>query len=86
MGEKPSHFLQRMRSMVEKNVPDSVLKTVFLEQVLQSLYDVLAVNPDADLTTLLYFNQMADSKSSKEMNYCKWFRYFTYIRSWRRYK
>ncbi|KAK9293481.1 hypothetical protein QLX08_011588 [Tetragonisca angustula] len=50
--EKPSHFLQRMRSMVDRNVPDSVLKTVFLEQVPQFLYDVLAVNPEADLTTL----------------------------------
>ncbi|KAK1136518.1 hypothetical protein K0M31_001068 [Melipona bicolor] len=50
--EKPSYFLQRVRSMVEKNVPDSVLKTIFLEKVPQSLYDVLVVNPDADLITL----------------------------------
>lgn len=49
--EKPLHFLQRTRSMVERNVPDSVLKTVFLKQFQQSLYDVLAVNPEADLTT-----------------------------------
>ncbi|KOX76143.1 hypothetical protein WN51_11883, partial [Melipona quadrifasciata] len=51
--EKPSHFLQRMRSMVKKNVLDSVLKTIFLEKVPQSLYDVLVVNPDADLITLV---------------------------------
>ncbi|KAK9304201.1 hypothetical protein QLX08_004361 [Tetragonisca angustula] len=50
--ENPLHFLQRMGSMVDRNVPDSVLKTIFLEQVPQSLYAVLAVNPEADLTTL----------------------------------
>lgn len=50
--EKPSHFLQRMKSKVDRNVPDSVLKIIFLEQLPQSLYDVLAINPEADLTTL----------------------------------
>ena len=50
--EKPSHLLQRMRSMVDRNVLDSVSKTVSLEQVPQSLYDVLAVNTEAGLTTL----------------------------------
>lgn len=49
--EKSSHFLKHMKSMVDRNVPDSVLKT-FLEQLPQSLYDVLAVNPGTDLTTL----------------------------------
>lgn len=34
MGDKkPSHFVQRMRSMVDRNVPDSVLKTIFFEQL-----------------------------------------------------
>ncbi|KOX78966.1 hypothetical protein WN51_10178 [Melipona quadrifasciata] len=45
--EKPSHFLQHMRCMVDTKVPDTVLKTIFLE-VPQSLHDILVVNPEAD--------------------------------------
>ncbi|KAK1120255.1 hypothetical protein K0M31_012617 [Melipona bicolor] len=50
--EKPSHFLQRMRSMIDKKVPDTVLRTIFLEQIPQSLHNILVVSHDADLSTL----------------------------------
>ncbi|KOX69812.1 hypothetical protein WN51_06000 [Melipona quadrifasciata] len=53
MGDdKPSHFLQRMRSMVDKEVPDTILKTIFLEQIPQFLHDILVVNSEADLSKL----------------------------------
>ncbi|KOX73840.1 hypothetical protein WN51_13918 [Melipona quadrifasciata] len=64
--EKPSHFLQRMRSMVEKNMPDSVLKIIFLEQIPQSVCNALAVRPDADLTTLaLLADRVMEFRSSR---------------------
>ncbi|KAK1137177.1 hypothetical protein K0M31_001701 [Melipona bicolor] len=50
--EKPSHFLQRMRSMIDRKVPDSILKTIFLEQIPQSLHDILVINSEADLSKL----------------------------------
>ena len=50
--EKPSHFLQRLRGLAGSNVPDSLLKSIFLEQVPSSLHDILVASENPDLNKL----------------------------------
>ena len=50
--EKPSHFLQRLRGLAGSNMPDSVLKSIFLEQVPSSLHDILVASENPDLNKL----------------------------------
>ncbi|XP_071575620.1 uncharacterized protein [Temnothorax nylanderi] len=53
MGEeKPSNFLQRLRNLAGRACGDSILRTLFLEQLPESIRAVLAVGGVEDLTTL----------------------------------
>lgn len=50
--EKPSHFLQRLKSLAGRNVPDVLLKVIFLEQVPDTLRSILLAKEDTDLFEL----------------------------------
>ena len=50
--EEPSHFLQRLRDLARNNVPDAVLKNIFLEQVPRSMHDILVASETPDLNKL----------------------------------
>ncbi|XP_071577032.1 uncharacterized protein [Temnothorax nylanderi] len=53
MGEeKPSNFLQRLRNLAGRACGDSILRTLFLEQLPESIRAVLAIGGVEDLTTL----------------------------------
>lgn len=41
-----------MRGMVDGRVPDTILKTIFFEQIPQSLHDILIINSEADVSKL----------------------------------
>ncbi|KAK1124706.1 hypothetical protein K0M31_020477 [Melipona bicolor] len=51
-NEKPSHFLQRLKSLARKKIPDIILKVIFLEQVPEALRYILLVDKNADLAEL----------------------------------
>lgn len=51
-NEKPSHFLQRLKSLARKKIPDVILKVIFLEQVPEALRYILLVDKNADLAEL----------------------------------
>ncbi|CAD1473095.1 unnamed protein product [Heterotrigona itama] len=64
--EKPSHFLQRLRNLAGNNVPDSILKTVFLEQIPTSLHDILMASDSNDLARLAALaDKITEFKSSQ---------------------
>ena len=51
--EKPSHFLQRLKSLVGRNISDALLRVIFLEQIPDTLRDILLVREeDIDLFEL----------------------------------
>ncbi|XP_043523046.1 uncharacterized protein LOC122535514 [Frieseomelitta varia] len=55
--EKPSHYVHRLRSLAEGRLAESVLTSMFLEQVPQNLHDILVASESTDLTKLA---QIAD--------------------------
>ena len=64
--EKPSHFLQRLKNLAGNNVPDSILKTIFLEQIPSSLHDILMASDNNDLARLaLLADKISEFKSSQ---------------------
>ena len=67
MGDKkPSHFLQRLRNLAGSNIPDSILKTIFLEQIQSSLHDTLMASDNNDLARLaLLADKITEFKSSQ---------------------
>ena len=63
--EKPSLFLQRLRNLAGNNVPDSMLKTIFL-QIPSSLRDILMASDNNDLARLaLLADKISEFKSSQ---------------------
>lgn len=51
-SEKPSLLLQRIRHLAGGNVGDTLLRTLFLEQIPEYARAVLSVNKNVDLSTL----------------------------------
>lgn len=64
--EKPSDFLQRLRSLAGNKVPDTILKSIFLEQVPGLMHDILIANEKPDLNKLAI---LADRVASLEQNH-----------------
>ncbi|XP_046143417.1 uncharacterized protein LOC123988223 [Osmia bicornis bicornis] len=52
VDEKPSHCLQRFRNLAGGQVGENVLRTLFLEQLPESMRTVLAISDTADLQRL----------------------------------
>lgn len=53
LGEdKPSHLLQRLRNLAGGDGTDSIIRSLFLEQLPESARGILAVSPEGDLDTL----------------------------------
>ncbi|XP_046144410.1 uncharacterized protein LOC123988426 [Osmia bicornis bicornis] len=52
VDEKPSHCLQRLRNLAGGQVGENVLRTLFLEQLPESMRTVLAISDTADLQRL----------------------------------
>ncbi|XP_046143429.1 uncharacterized protein K02A2.6-like [Osmia bicornis bicornis] len=52
VDEKPSHCLQRLRNLAGGQVEENVLRTLFLEQLPESMRTVLAISDTADLQRL----------------------------------
>ncbi|EFN84942.1 hypothetical protein EAI_10258 [Harpegnathos saltator] len=50
--DKPSHLLQRLRNLAGSEGSDSVIRTLFLEQLPESARGILAISPEDDLDTL----------------------------------
>ncbi|XP_011685387.1 PREDICTED: uncharacterized protein LOC105448491 [Wasmannia auropunctata] len=50
--DKPSHYLQRLRNLAGSNCTDSVIRSLFLEQLPEGARSILAVSPTEDLDTL----------------------------------
>jgi len=52
IGEKPSHFLQRLRNLAGGQCTNSVIRSLFLEQLPESVRGILAISPTEDLSVL----------------------------------
>ncbi|XP_039308631.1 uncharacterized protein LOC120358421 [Solenopsis invicta] len=53
LGEsKPTHFLQKIRNLAPVHVSDSIIKSMFLEQMPHQLRQILVANTDQDLDAL----------------------------------
>lgn len=53
LGEdKPSHLLQRLRNLAGSDGTDSIIRSLFLEQLPESARSILAISPEGDLDTL----------------------------------
>ncbi|KYN50015.1 hypothetical protein ALC62_00042, partial [Cyphomyrmex costatus] len=50
--DKPSNFLQRLRNLAGGQCNDSILRTLFLEQLPENVRSVLAISEVTDLTVL----------------------------------
>lgn len=50
--EKPSHFLQRLRNLASGQCSDTVIRTLFLEQLPAGIRKILAICETADLNKL----------------------------------
>lgn len=50
--EKPSIFLQRLRNLAANQVNDEILKSIFMEQLPESVRTILAISEVQDLTKL----------------------------------
>ncbi|XP_017488990.1 PREDICTED: uncharacterized protein LOC108377238 [Rhagoletis zephyria] len=62
---KPSRYLQRLRNLVPRKIPDEILRTIFLERLPSNIRCVLAISATQDLTTLaLQADKIFDAQSS----------------------
>jgi len=53
LGEdKPSHLLQRLRNLAGNNCTDTIIRSLFLEQLPESARSILTISPEGNLDTL----------------------------------
>lgn len=53
LGEdEPSHLLQRLRNLADNDCTDTIIRSLFLEQLPESARSILVVSPEGNLDTL----------------------------------